>query len=133
MGCLTPYTQYVTSRTSRTLLACFVLLALVFAGWSVLRDTGDAIREPLADRTFEPALPSLPPTAPVLPVPADFVEEPLAAPAAEPASSEARVSVATEAERELADAIWISGRIVFPEGTPIGETVDVIASGREFQ
>lgn len=35
-------------------------------------------------------------------------------------------------EAELADAWWVEGRIVFPEGTPLDERVVVVAQGREF-
>ncbi|HTF89515.1 MAG TPA: carboxypeptidase-like regulatory domain-containing protein, partial [Planctomycetota bacterium] len=46
---------------------------------------------------------------------------------------EDRKNVATPAELELADALWVSGRLVYPEGTPIGEEVEVVASGRKFK
>lgn len=47
-------------------------------------------------------------------------------------SAEARTLAATQADLELADAIWFDGRIEWPEQTPIGEEVDVIANGRAF-
>ncbi|MEO6708268.1 MAG: carboxypeptidase-like regulatory domain-containing protein, partial [Planctomycetota bacterium] len=46
---------------------------------------------------------------------------------------EDRKQVATPSELELAEALWVNGRIVYPEGTPIGEEVEVVASGRKFK
>ena len=55
-----------------------------------------------------------------------------AAPAKAATESERRAQ-ATLAEAELSDAIWVDGRVEFPDGTPGGEVVEVVALGRKFK
>ncbi len=47
-------------------------------------------------------------------------------------SAEARTAVATLAETDLAEAIWVQGHLRFPEGTPPDEEVEIVAAGRKF-
>jgi protocatechuate 3,4-dioxygenase beta subunit len=54
-------------------------------------------------------------------------------PATSPDPGASRAELATSADAELAVAIWVEGRVAFPEGTPLGETVEVVANGRKFE
>lgn len=124
----------MAKRTSKTLpLLCGLLvLAIAVAGWNLLRETQVEDPAPIAGGALEAqpamaergagALAALP--------------EPQAKPKAEQAplaAHEERVIAATSADLELADAIWISGRLAWPENTPIGEQVEVVATGRDFK
>lgn len=54
--------------------------------------------------------------------------------AAVPASfEEERREASTPYDLELAEAHWVEGRLVFPEGTPIDEEVWVVAAGKDFE
>ena len=114
------------------LLCVLLALAIAFAGWSALRAPqvevpspieGSAIKSPhLRQDVDETTLVDL--------------AQPQAKPPTEKtpvATNQERMIAVTSAELELADAIWISGRIVWPEHTPIGEEVDVIATGKAFK
>lgn len=74
----------------------------------------------------------------VHPVPAadrdGALRESLAAVGEEAQAPPERAAVgSTRAAAELAEALWIEGRVAFPEGTPPGERVEVVAFGREFR
>lgn len=45
---------------------------------------------------------------------------------------DARAEVGDRTRLELADAIWIEGRVVFPPATPLDERVEVIADGKDI-
>ncbi len=45
----------------------------------------------------------------------------------------ARRQQASASELELREALWVEGRVVFPQDTPRGELVEVIALGRKFK
>jgi uncharacterized GH25 family protein len=47
--------------------------------------------------------------------------------------SDERDTVASSGEDELATAQWVTGTVHLPESTPLGEGVEVVASGREFK
>lgn len=50
-----------------------------------------------------------------------------------PRTENERRQQATAEEAELREAIWLEGRVTFPEGTPGGEIVEVVALGRKFK
>ncbi len=50
-----------------------------------------------------------------------------------PNEDEERAAVATSADEDLADALWVEGIVQLPEGVPTNETIEVIASGRKFE
>ncbi|MEO6709032.1 MAG: carboxypeptidase regulatory-like domain-containing protein [Planctomycetota bacterium] len=57
-----------------------------------------------------------------------------AAVAASPTETQGeRSAAATLDELDLADAVWVSGTVHFPEHTPLGEVVEVIANGKKFK
>ncbi len=56
-----------------------------------------------------------------------------AAPTATSSSASERAAVGVAAERELAEALWVEGRVEWPEGVPLDEELDVVADGKEFQ
>jgi len=67
---------------------------------------------------------------------ADAVEAPVDAPRRVDDSAPeelARAAIDDNKRVEFADAVWIEGRVVFPEGTPLDERVDVIADGKDFK
>jgi protocatechuate 3,4-dioxygenase beta subunit len=77
-----------------------------------------------------PGATALPPVKPALPQELARSAPPVA-PAAAP--SAARTEERREAaETELADAIWVEGRVVLPPDVPLGEVVRVVADGKEF-
>lgn len=45
---------------------------------------------------------------------------------------DARAEVGDRGRRELANAIWIEGRVLFPPATPMDESVEVIADGKDI-
>jgi hypothetical protein len=53
---------------------------------------------------------------------------------ASPPAVDGRASVATaEGDRELQDAIWVEGRVVIPDGTPLDEHIEILADGGKFK
>jgi protocatechuate 3,4-dioxygenase beta subunit len=74
-----------------------------------------------------------PPSEIVAPASAPAPASPPAEPAAAPEEESERTAVASAGELELASAIWVEGQLVFPENTPLDETVEVIANGKKFK
>src|SRR5262245_33255956 len=108
--------------TTKSLIGGMILLAfaLGFAVWRAsvpVHDERVSVSAPAAESGGRAA-----PSAAVLESPA-----PVAAGPAEPAPAAKRLALATVDDSELADAIWIEGRVTFPPGTPLGETVEVVA------
>jgi hypothetical protein len=116
----------------KTWLAVATLIAVAgigFVGWKV-------IGEPTATEAAAPlelapggdeATQAL--AQPVLDRPPEPVEDAPLPVAQEPETTR---SSATAEEVELADAIWIEGRVLFPAGTPPDENVTITALGRKF-
>lgn len=48
------------------------------------------------------------------------------------ATPRTRNLVAERTERDLADVVWVEGRVQFPTGTPLDERVEVIADGKDI-
>jgi len=122
----------VSRRSSKFLPVLLVLVALGIgaAAWSFLRDEDSKAADldggssiTIADAGQSGSVASLPDSA------ARGQDSESRAPVSE---SERRLQ-ASAAEAELNDAIWIDGHMVFPEGTPYGETVEVVALGRKFK
>ncbi len=125
----------MSTRTSKILplLAGLLVLAIVFAGWSALRknaatDTG----VPSKDAVREPAIAHVDPPAPIV-TPPEVAQQDRTTETAPTIGQKERSIVPTNNDLELADAIWICGRLSFPQGTPVGETVDIIGHGRDFK
>lgn len=55
------------------------------------------------------------------------------APRAAASVSDDRAEVTPEAQRELDEALWVEGRVVFPDGSPLDEQVFVLAQGKDFK
>lgn len=129
----------MTSQKSKSLpwLGGLLLLVIAATAWVAMRastvsrttPTEVTIGEPVAADADADSVKSV-----ELEVPKPSLAEDRSASAASAAtdSAEPRTLAATQADLELADAIWFDGRIEWPEYTPIGEEVDVIASGRAF-
>jgi hypothetical protein len=116
------------TRKSALVLALLAVFGLVGVG---------SLAFLLSDDRVASAGPSA--TAPARPSPASHEAEEsevliparTETPAAEaPAASEKR-SEADEAE--LAEALWVEGRVILPPDTPLGEVVEVVADGRKFE
>lgn len=67
-----------------------------------------------------------------LSTPAESGNEPSGSASTAQAAPE-RAAVDEAAERELADALWVEGRVVWPEGTPLDEELEVVADGKDFK
>jgi protocatechuate 3,4-dioxygenase beta subunit len=118
-----------SSRSLALLLVGLVALGLVALAWFAL------LEEPVsADAAFEARgaaehagdRPAAPRT--------DTVDEtrPRLDEAAPSAEERSRAEVDEEQRLELAGAIWVEGRVVFPEGTPFDERVEIVANGKDF-
>jgi protocatechuate 3,4-dioxygenase beta subunit len=112
------------------LLVAAVALAIGGVAWFALLDSGPAT--PLAPTATKEVAAATP-----RPAEPSAVAPDVAAPRASnaelaPAANER--AVATEGEdAELAQAIWVEGRVRFPDGTPVGEKVEVVADGKKFE
>jgi hypothetical protein len=123
------------AKTSKSLPLLCVLLALAIglAGWSALSGSDEAGPAALEDANHAAApTPQAPSSPTIAALPKAERDSPRPEPAGIAGATE-RVSVATNDELELAAGLWVSGRVVFPEGTPIGENVEVIGRGKEFK
>ena len=117
-----------------TLFAALVLGLIVLARAFLTSDgAGGEIENDPAPSVSQPAdaAESAPPTALVSAKSEASASAPVAAPATD-ATSE-RAAAATLDELDLADAVWVSGTVHFPEHTPMGEVVEVIANGKKFK
>lgn len=112
------------------LLAVLTLTALGLVAWLAL-DDGPAplnVAGPLAKDAPRAA------QAPAqLVEPARATQTENSAVATPSPSAPERVVVDAAAERELAEALWVEGRVVWPEGTPLDEELQVVADGKEFE
>jgi protocatechuate 3,4-dioxygenase beta subunit len=114
------------------LLATVVLCAGALASWLLTRGT----TFPLPLAPLGPATVAPPVAATPEPVASGDEEPPIARPDLE---SESGI-LATEADVEripldaveLADAIWVAGRLLFPAGTPADEKVEIVATGKKL-
>jgi hypothetical protein len=114
----------MTSRGTWIGLGTVLAVASVaLVGWSVSRagpDDDAVTRQPLApveQRGVEPA----PLEAPDKPAPS------------KPASTETTRAPAMAEDSELAEAIWVEGRVLLPAGTPSDERIEVVAKGKRFE
>src|SRR5688572_11060144 len=108
--------------TRRSLWILVVALAgcLVAVAWSV-RTCGD------------PGAPPEPAMAPIAREPDGRASPALEGSIESPSTRrEPEGAVLADANAELADAIWVEGRVVLPPGTPADEHVEVIADGASF-
>lgn len=115
------------------LLIVLVVGAIGSAAWLFLSDGPSQAADPF-DAPRLGALESAPASAAggVAAVDAeDEAADTAVLPAAQTESE--RRAQATAAEAELATAIWLEGQLIFPEGTPYGEVVEVVALGRKFK
>ncbi|HUR28817.1 MAG TPA: carboxypeptidase regulatory-like domain-containing protein [Planctomycetota bacterium] len=127
----------MANRASFRLAALLLVLGIGLALFArSFLDSGLAASDaspPLSAEALERAADPVPaPKAIALVTPEAELPPVAAAPAAR-SESEARAAAATPEALELAEAAWVSGTLRFPEGTPIGETVDVIATGKKFK
>ena len=122
-------------KTSRPLLLGLLLFTLICGAWVV----SSWLESSEGERTILDGVAAERP--PALPGPrASESEKPVLetdAPSAE--EQPKRVEVATVAEEpgalpaaELAEAIWVEGRVLIPDGTPVEERIEVVARGRKF-
>ena len=115
------------------LLGLLLALALTFAAWSVLRGRDGMPVVALDEGPIAaPGVPERVDTGASASFPEASRPEPEPTPSPATVGAQERVTASTAAELELADAIWVSGRMVWPEGTPIGEQVEITAMGRAF-
>ncbi len=123
----------MANRSSVRLAILFAVLAigLVFLARSFLNtdapkiDIGASVEPESRPAASQPSAPSVA-AIPDAPAPAQAAE-------VAPSTPSERAAAATLEELELADAIWVSGSVRFPEHTPLGETVEVIANGKKFK
>ena len=119
--------------SNRLLPLALVAVALAAGGfWLATRGDGDRA----AERGDDAVSPILTPTASLDGAPNVNLRaaEPTLTPEAESAVPEAKREVASsEWEQEVAEGHWIEGRVAFPDGTPLDESVQVIAKGRKFE
>src|SRR5690349_2548874 len=126
----------LSRRSSKLLPALLLLLAagIASAAWFFLQDSpangadlGTAPEIASAGASQAAAVDALPGSTG-----SPETDERGAAPTKAVTESERRLQ-ATLAEAELNDALWIDGRVEFPDGTPPGEVLEVIALGRKFK
>lgn len=113
-------------------LAVLVAVALGVVAWLAL--AGDpSSSETTAEATPRAAAPRSTSTAAVA------VDAPLAplrddsAPDRAQIAAETRAVVDVAAERELSEALWVEGRVQFPEGAPLDEELEIVADGKSFE
>ncbi len=123
----------MANRSSVRLAILFAVLAtgLVFLARSFLSTDAPTIDVGASVESESTPTASLHTATSVSAIPA--VPAPTPAAEVEPSSSSNRAVAATAEELELADAIWVTGSVRFPEHTPLGETVEVIANGKKFK
>lgn len=110
------------------LLAVVAAVAVAAVAWFALFAGPPSQTEAAAAPSSGAAMPTAPR--------ADAVEAPVDAPRRVDDSAPeelARAAIDDSKRVEFSDAVWIEGRVVFPEGTPLGERVDVIADGKDFK
>jgi hypothetical protein len=120
-------------RRSLLLLLALLAVFLLCVGWFVCFPK---VRAPVGedaavrDRNVEGAATTNPPvelaSPDVAPPAASRANTPL------PASSDALRTSLDSADAELADAVWITGRVIVPDGTPPDEHVEIVADGAKF-
>lgn len=115
-----------------------VVLGLALGGMLVWRALEPDARRELADSSapvvFAP--PQTPPTARELERELEREDTTAARAALDTAEAPRTAPAAVEDDhdpRELAEAHWVSGRLVFPPGTPLDEDVRVVARGSKFE
>jgi protocatechuate 3,4-dioxygenase beta subunit len=126
----------IQRSTSVLALALVAAAALVLGCWLFLvRGNEGPVRAAIevgaaAPGAVEPAKPGAAMPAPV----EEAASEPVAeAEGDEEEQGEERATVEVIDERELVGAIWVEGRVRFPDNTPLGEEIDVLADGKNFK
>ncbi|HTF89821.1 MAG TPA: carboxypeptidase-like regulatory domain-containing protein [Planctomycetota bacterium] len=120
----------MSTRGSKVLvlLAALLVLAIGFFVWRASSGSSDVAGvAPSANNTEQPqAVDSAPPAVVEMPQTAyaGGVQPPVAAKDAQ------RVALEKSAEPKDPDALWISGRLIYPARTPLGETVEVVAKNK---
>jgi hypothetical protein len=110
------------------LLAVVAAVAVAAVAWFALFTGSSAQNEAAAAPSSGGAMPAASRAA--------AVEAPVDAPRrVDDAAPEelARAAIDDNKRVEFSDAVWIEGRVVFPEGTPLDERVEVIADGKDFK
>ena len=129
---------------NRALLLLLVLLGALVGGLLWMAGSGETTRDEAhaspptvaAPEAAEPrdarevARPEAP--AEVAEAPLE-VEKPPVELAAKAEATPARSEAATPYEKELAEGIWVEGRVILPADTPLNEIVEVVAKGRKFE
>ncbi|HEX6884303.1 MAG TPA: carboxypeptidase regulatory-like domain-containing protein, partial [Planctomycetota bacterium] len=102
--------------------------------WWLARSTPDGRGARTVERAVETVAPEPRPAAETMPAAVEPQSEPAppssaAAPRSEPRPTREATSANAD---ELARALWVEGRVLFPEGTPADEEVFVVAKGKDF-
>ena len=106
-------------------LVAAVILAMLGALWLALSDSPTGLDDP---GIFGPAAEGAEVPPPPPRVPFDSESEKV-----DPGREEVEIAEASEGSFAIpGDALWIEGRVVFPDGTPLDEVLHVEARGRRF-
>lgn len=122
------------ARRSIVTLVSLLVVVLALVLWVARGSRGDPHGSALA--AVEAVAPSSDPSASKQAGVAPDLDVPVATSTTNaPATARAVATpvVADLVSAELADAKWVEGRIVFPNDTPVDESVVVVAQGREFE
>lgn len=123
-------------RVGLLAVALIAFAGIGFVGWKVLgteRDSGPQAMSSGSDEAHAATRTELAPEA--ITAPASGATEELAATSVDEQEGARSSAIAEEhgASGELQDAIWVEGRVLFPDRTPPDEQAYVIAHGKSFE